>query len=50
VLKHYTQLDRGCSIMGSPIGTDQDVGQDYSFDKFDDRYALDGTMLCKINE
>jgi DNA polymerase I-like protein with 3'-5' exonuclease and polymerase domains len=50
VLKHYTQLDRGCSIMGTPIGTDQDVGQDYSFDKFDGRYSLDGTMLVKKDE
>ena len=48
VSKHYTQLDRGCSIMGNPIGIDQDVGQDYSFGKFDDRYALDGTMLVKV--
>lgn len=50
ILKHYTQLDRGCSIMGSPIGTDQDVGQDYSFDKFDSRYSLEGTMLVKKDE
>ena len=49
MLRYYTQLDRGCSIMGTPIGVDQDIGQDYSFGKFEERYTLDGTMLVKVS-
>jgi len=47
VLKHYTQLDRGCSIPGSPIGVDQDIGQDYSFGHFEEYYSLEDGMLIK---
>jgi DNA polymerase I-like protein with 3'-5' exonuclease and polymerase domains len=35
VLAANTQKDRGFSIVGKPIGVDQDVGEDYSFGKFD---------------
>lgn len=41
VLKCCTQRDRGCSILGTPIGVDQDIGDDYSFDDWDDYYTLD---------
>jgi DNA polymerase I-like protein with 3'-5' exonuclease and polymerase domains len=48
ILKRNTQKDRGCSIPGFPIGIDQDVGQDYSFGKFEDKYALEGNILSNI--
>lgn len=35
ILKEVTQKDRGFSISGYPIGVDQEVGQDYSFGKFE---------------
>lgn len=41
VLKTNTQKNRGCSIPGTPIGVDQDVGQDYSFGDWDDFYEID---------
>ena len=45
VLKECTQKDRGCSIPGTPIGVDQDVGLDYSFGDWDDRYELENGVL-----
>ena len=39
ILKSCTQKDRGFSISGFPIGVDQDVGDDYSFGKFDDKFG-----------
>jgi DNA polymerase I-like protein with 3'-5' exonuclease and polymerase domains len=50
ILKRNTQKDRGCSIPGAPIGVDQDVGQDYSFDKFEKRYTLEDGILVKVVE
>jgi DNA polymerase I-like protein with 3'-5' exonuclease and polymerase domains len=47
ILKTMTQVDRGCGIPGSPIGVDQDVGQDYSFDKFEEHYTLENGILVK---
>lgn len=47
VLKTMTQKDRGCGIAGSPIGVDQDVGVDYSFDDFEKVYSLVDGMLIK---
>lgn len=38
-LRFFTQKDRGVSIPGSPIGVDQDVGDDYSFGHFDEVYG-----------
>lgn len=40
ILKRNTQKDRGCNIPGYPIGVDQEVGQDYSFGKFEKRYSV----------
>ena len=40
VLKKCTQRDRGCSIPGFPVGVDQDIGQDYSFDHFEEVYRV----------
>lgn len=48
VLKRNTQKDRGCSILGQPIGVDQDVGKDYSFGKFDKVYRLESNKLSRI--
>lgn len=48
ILKRNTQKERGCSIPGAPIGTDTDVGQDYSFGHFDEYYLLTGNQLSRI--
>ena len=40
ILKTCTQKERGCGIPGQPIGIDQDIGQDYSFDDFEKRYFI----------
>jgi DNA polymerase I-like protein with 3'-5' exonuclease and polymerase domains len=48
ILKRNTQKDRGCSIQGYPIGVDQEVGQDYSFGKFDKQYLIEGHSLSSI--
>lgn len=48
LLQYHTQKDRGCSIIGKPIGIDQDVGKDYSFGHFDEVYKLDGIKLSRI--
>jgi DNA polymerase I-like protein with 3'-5' exonuclease and polymerase domains len=46
ILKTCTQKDRGCSIPGSPIGVDQDIGQDYSFGHFEEIYSIvDGCLV-----
>lgn len=48
LLKTCTQTDRGCSISGSPIGVDQDVGNDYSFGDFEATYEVNGDSLARI--
>lgn len=48
ILKRNTQKDRGCSIKGFPIGVDQEIGQDYSFGKFDKQYIFEGSSLSSI--
>ena len=47
LLKKNTQRDWGCSIPGFPIGVDQDIGDDYSFDKFAERYYIEEGVLTK---
>jgi len=37
-LQHCVQKDRGCSIKDSPIGCEFEIGQDYSFGKFEKLY------------
>ena len=37
-LKSFIQKDRGCSIPGYPIGCDFEIGDDYSFGKFEKQY------------
>jgi len=48
LLAKNTQKDRGCSIKGAAIGVDQDIGKDYSFGSFDERYQLTGDQLSRI--
>jgi DNA polymerase I-like protein with 3'-5' exonuclease and polymerase domains len=48
ILKHNTQHDWGCSIPGTPIGVDQEIAQDYSFDKFEKTYEFVGNTLVKV--
>lgn len=48
ILKRNTQKDRGCSIPGCPIGVDQEIGQDYSFGKFEKTYELIGDSLARV--
>jgi DNA polymerase I-like protein with 3'-5' exonuclease and polymerase domains len=40
IVQKCVQRDRGLSIPGSPIGCDFEVGDDYSFGKFEDKYDL----------
>ena len=47
VLKECTQKDRGCSIPGTPIGVDQDTGDDYSFGDWDSVYTIQDGVLIK---
>jgi DNA polymerase I-like protein with 3'-5' exonuclease and polymerase domains len=48
IVSRNTQKDRGCGIPGAPIGIDQEIGQDYSFGKFEKRYELIGNILSRI--
>ena len=38
ILRNSVQKDRGLSIPGSPVGCDFDIGDDYSFGKFEAKY------------
>lgn len=49
ILKRNTQQDLGCSIKGTPIGVDQDVGQDYSFGHFEEYYESANDSLARIS-
>ena len=40
ILKASVQKDRGLSIPGSPVGCDFDIGDDYSFGKFEAKYEI----------
>lgn len=48
ILKRNTQHDYGCSIPGTPIGVDQEIGDDYSFGKFEKTYTITGNKLSRI--
>ena len=48
LLKLNTQHDHGCSILGTPIGVDQDIGNDYSFGDFEVQYELTGDKLARV--
>lgn len=49
IVARNTQKDRGCSIPGCPIGIDQEIGQDYSFGKFDKQYKLEHDILSRVS-
>ena len=48
ILRKNTQQDWGCSIAGSPIGVDQDIGDDYSFGNFVETYQIIGDKLARV--
>ncbi|CAB5218754.1 PolA DNA polymerase I - 3'-5' exonuclease and polymerase domains [uncultured Caudovirales phage] len=48
ILKRNTQHDWGCSIQEFPIGVDQDIGDDYSFGKFEEYYTAEGSSLSRV--
>lgn len=50
ILARNTQKDRGCSIPGKPIGIDQEIGEDYSFGKFEKYYRLESGVLSRIQD
>lgn len=50
ISKMCTQRDRGCGIPGVPIGVEQDIGQDYSFDHYEECYEIVNNTLRKIGE
>ena len=39
-LQDFIQQDRGFSIPGTPVGCDFDIGDDYSFGKFEAKYDI----------
>ena len=47
IVARNTQKDRGCSIPGCPIGIDQEVGDDYSFGKFEKQYMFADNELSR---
>ena len=48
ILKRNTQHDWGCSIPNSPIGVDQDVGDDYSFGVWEEYYETTGNSISRV--
>jgi DNA polymerase I-like protein with 3'-5' exonuclease and polymerase domains len=48
ILKRNTQHDWGCSILNSPIGVDQDIGDDYSFGDWEGYYEVAGDRISRI--
>jgi DNA polymerase I-like protein with 3'-5' exonuclease and polymerase domains len=48
VLKRNTQHEWGCEIPSTPIGVDQDIGDDYSFGHFDEVYGVTGDNMARI--
>ena len=48
ILKRNTQHQWGCEIPNTPIGVDQDIGEDYSFGHFIETYEIVGDSLARI--
>ena len=48
ILKRNTQHQWGCEIPNTPIGVDQDVGDDYSFGDWEKFYEFDGNNLARV--
>lgn len=48
ILKRNTQHSWGCEIPNTPIGVDQDIGEDYSFGHFSETYQIVGDTLARV--
>ena len=48
-VQFYTQIDRGVSIHQFPIGVDTEIGDDYSFGKFDKQYEVRDNKLASLS-
>ena len=48
ILKRNTQHKWGCEIPDTPIGVDQDIGEDYSFGDFIKTYQTGESGLARI--
>jgi DNA polymerase I-like protein with 3'-5' exonuclease and polymerase domains len=48
ILKRNTQHEWGCEIVNTPIGVDQDVGDDYSFGDWEKFYEFTGNNLARV--
>jgi len=48
ILKRNTQHQWGCEIPNTPIGVDQDIGEDYSFGHFVETYEIIGDSLARV--
>lgn len=48
IVQFCTQVDKGVSIPQFPIGVDIEVGDDYSFGKFDKQYEIRNDKLASI--
>jgi DNA polymerase I-like protein with 3'-5' exonuclease and polymerase domains len=48
ILKRNTQHQWGCEIPNTPIGVDQDIGEDYSFGHFTETYEIIGDTLARV--
>jgi DNA polymerase I-like protein with 3'-5' exonuclease and polymerase domains len=48
ILKRNTQHSWGCEIPNTPIGVDQDVGNDYSFGDWEKHYEFTGNNLARV--
>ena len=48
ILKRNTQHEWGCEIPGTPIGVDQDIGDDYSFGDWEKFYEFNGNNLARV--
>jgi DNA polymerase I-like protein with 3'-5' exonuclease and polymerase domains len=48
ILKRNTQHEWGCEIVNTPIGVDQDVGDDYSFGDWEKFYEFTGDNLARV--
>jgi len=48
ILRRNTQHEWGCEIPNTPIGVDQDIGDDYSFGHFDEVYGITGDNMARL--
>lgn len=48
ILKRNTQHKWGCEIPNTPIGVDQDIGDDYSFGDWEGYYEVTGDRISRV--